>query len=158
MNDNPYFTNPLANVLNFKEVVDKMEKPSIRQVPYWEVESVWDKVSPMLQKAIDVQDEWTLEGVKSLLIKPNSNAQLWMVGNTSAIVTMIQNFQTGVNKCLLFLGGGAGLENSLHTHAEIETWAKKYFGCHKMIIHGRPGWERVLTGYERATVCLEKKL
>lgn len=133
-------------------------EPSIRQIPYWEVESVWNDVSPMLQKAIDVQDEWTIEGVKQGLLVANGNMQLWMVSNTSAIVTIIQKFQTGVNKCLLFLGGGSNLENSLHTHAEIEAWAKRWHNCHKMIIHGRPGWEKVLSGYKRSTVCLEKKL
>lgn len=144
--------------MNIIQIADKMEKPEIRQIPYWDVESVWDKVAPFIQKAIDVQDEWTLEGVKYILMQPNSNAQLWMVGNTSAIVTMIQKFQTGINKCLLFLGGGSDLEHSLHTHLEIEAWAKRWYGCHKMIIHGRPGWQKVLTGYERVTVCLEKKL
>jgi hypothetical protein len=137
---------------------EEWPKPTIRQVPYWEVEEVWDEVSPMLQKAIDRQDEWTLEGVKQTLMQPNSTAQLWKVGNTSAIVTMIQSFQTGVRKCLLFLGGGTNMGNSLHTHSEIEAWAKKYFGCHKMIIHGRKGWLRVLDGYEEVTTCMEKKL
>jgi len=137
---------------------EEWPKPTIRQIPYWEVEEVWNEVSPMLQKAIDRQDEWTLEGVKQTLMQANSTSQLWKVGNTSAIVTMIQSFQTGVRKCLLFLGGGTDMENSLHTHAEIESWAKKYFGCHKMIIHGRKGWLKVLDGYEEVTTCMEKKL
>lgn len=133
-------------------------KPQIRQIPYWEVESVWSEVSPMIQKAIDVQDEWTLEGVKQSLMVANSNSQLWMVGKSGAIVTIINRYQTGINKCLLFLGGGDNLENSLHTHAEIEAWAKKWHGCHKMIIHGRKGWLKVLTGYKEVTTCMEKTL
>jgi hypothetical protein len=132
--------------------------PVINQVPYWEIESIWAEVAPMIQKAIDRQDEWTLDGVKQALIVANGTTQLWMVGKTGAVVTMIQTFQTGVRKCLLFMGGGSNLENSLHTHAEIETWAKKYFGCHKMIIHGRKGWLKVLDGYEEVTTCMEKKL
>jgi len=136
----------------------QFSKTEIRQIPYWEVESVWNEVSPMIQKAIDVQDEWTLEGVKQTLMIANGTAQLWKVGNTGAIVTMIQTFQTGVRKCLLFLGGGTDMESSLHTHAAIEEWAKKYLGCHKMIIHGRRGWLKVLPGYKETTTCLEKTL
>lgn len=131
---------------------------SIRQIPYWEVEHEWDSVSGMIQKALEYQDEWTLDGIKTGLMQANGYMQLWKVGSNGAVVTVIQTFQTGVKKCLLFLAGGERLEDSLHAPEVIETWAKRYFGCHKMIIHGRPGWEKVLSGYKRSTVCLEKKI
>lgn len=137
---------------------EEWPEPSIRQIPYWEIESVWDDVSPMLQKAIDVQDEWTLEGIKTGLMQANSHMQLWKVGSNGAIVTIIQTFQTGIKKCLLFLAGGTRLEDSLHAPKVIESWAIRYFGVHKMIIHGRKGWIKKLEGYELSTVCLEKRL
>lgn len=137
---------------------EEWPEPSVRQVPYWEIESEWPSVKDMINKAIEVQDEWTLEGVKQGLLIANGNMQLWKVGSNGAIVTIIQTFQTGIKKCLLFLAGGENLEKSLHAPEIIEIWAKRYFGCHKMIIHGRPGWEKMLKGYERTTVCLEKKI
>lgn len=132
----------------------------VRQIPYWEVESVWNDVANMLRLAIDMQDEWSIDGVKQGLLNPTSNMQLWKVGSNGAIVTIIQSFQTGVRKCLLFLAGGTQLEESLHAPDEIEAWAKRYFGCQKTIIHGRKGWIKKLKakGYYPVTVCLEKKI
>lgn len=132
----------------------------VKQIPYWEIESLWPYVSNMINKAVETQDEWSLEGIKSGLMVANGNMQLWQVGSNGAIVTVMQIFQTGKKKCLVFMAGGNDMEHSLHALDDIENWAKKWFGSHKMIIHGRMGWMRVLKdrGYEPVTVCLEKTL
>jgi hypothetical protein len=139
-------------------IVTELKSIQISQIPYWEIESIWASVSPMIQKAVEIQDEWSLDGIHQGLVNPSSNMQLWRIPNICAVVTIIMTYQTGVRKCLLFMCGGQNIKEHLHLLEEIESWAKKYFGCHKTIIHGRPGWERLLKGYERVTVCLEKRL
>lgn len=140
--------------------VNPLVLPEIFQVPYWEVDSVWPRVAPMLQKAIDIQDEWTLEAVYRKLVNSDDTMpfQLWVIPWTGAIITQVQVFPTGIRKCLLFLAGGSSLDQSLHTHAKIEEWARKFRGCSTMTIYGRRGWVKVLDGYKERTVILEKGL
>lgn len=42
-------------------------------------------------------------------------------------------------------------------HAEIERWARG-IGCYAIEIVGRPGWQKMLPGYRRTAVVLEKRL
>ena len=132
----------------------------IEQVPYWKVDEVWEWAAPLVQKALGVQDEWTLDSVYRKLVNSDDSMpfQLWVIPKTGAIVTQIQTFPTGVRKCLLFLGGGTSLDQSLHTHAKIEEWARKFRGCTKMVIYGRRGWLKVLDGYSEKTVIMERQL
>ena len=135
------------------------ETKSMKQIPYWEVDSVWPKAAPMLQKAIDTQDEWALDAVYKKLVNAYDPQplQLWD-GGTFALVTQIQAFPTGIRKCLLFLCGGSNLESIKEAQSQVEIWAKKYHGCTKMIIYGRRGWEKVLDRFKENTVILEKAL
>lgn len=152
--------------MNILKLLEKVEKIEIKQIPYWEIESVWPKVGPMLNKAIELQDEWSLQGVYERLINAPLDQypmQLWYIEGKGAIVSQITVFpQTGVRKCLLFLAGGGDLNSCLHTHKTIEDWAKKFYkltpGRDKMIIWGRRGWLKVLTDYKEKTVCMEKVL
>lgn len=132
----------------------------IYQIPYWQVDDYWPKAAPLIQKALDVQDEWTLDAVYRKLVNSDDPCpmQLWYIPDSGAIVTQIQTFPTGVRKCLLFLGGGSSLDQSLHTHAEIENWARKFRGCTKMVIYGRRGWLKVLDGYKEKTVIMERQI
>lgn len=142
------------------QIVEK-HTPEAFQVPYWDVESLWPKVSPMLQKAIAVQDEWTLEAVyKKLTIDPRYDVmgmQLWYCPNKFALVTQIQVMTTGIRKCLLFLCGGQDLEAIKASEHVISKWAKTYHGCSKLMISGREGWAQ-LDGFKRVSTVLEKDI
>lgn len=138
----------------------QLPQRNIIQVPYWQVDEYWPKAAPMIQKALDVQNEWTLDSVYRKLVNSDDPLpmQLWYIPDTGAIITQVQTFPTGVRKCLLFLGGGTAMDESLALHAEIENWARKFRGCHEMVIYGRRGWQKVLKGYTEKTVIMEKKL
>lgn len=133
----------------------------IHQVPYWEVESYWPKYASMIQRAIEVQDEWTLQDVyKELITSAYSQRpmQLWVIPNQFALVTQIQVFPTGVRKCLLFLAGGENLPAINAAQGAVMEWAKKYHGCQKFIIYGRRGFLRALDGFKEVSTIMERKL
>lgn len=129
----------------------------MKQIPYWEVKEAWKTAAPMVQKAIDKQDEWTLDSVYQALILPASNMQLWL-GETFALVTQIQRFPSGKTKCLLFLCGGEDLEAIKSAQSTVENWAKEYLQCSSLIIYGRKGWAQTLEGFKENMVIMEKQL
>lgn len=131
----------------------------IRQIPYWEVPQVWPQVLPMVQKVIDVQDEWTAASVFQKLVNPVDPMpfQLWL-GDGFAMVSQIQTFPSGKRKCMLFLCGGENIEAIASAQGEVEAWAMRFWGCHKMMISGRRGWLKVLDGYEATNTVMEKNI
>ena len=82
-------------------------------------------------------------------------AQFWPGKNCAAITELIDT--PGLRYCGIWLAGGE-LEELLEIERNIAQWARDEMRCRKVIIRGRPGWERVLEGYSRAYVALEKEL
>jgi hypothetical protein len=137
-------------------------EPVARQVPYWEVEALWPEVAPLLQKVVDVQDEWDLESVRQkLMTAPENQAlpmQLWHLSGKFAIVTQVQAFPRGMRKCLLFMCGGQDPHAVARTVQAIEAWAGRYMACRKMMISGRRGWLRFLDEYRVTNYVMEKDI
>lgn len=137
--------------------------PQVFQVPYWDIENLWPKCSPMLQKAIDKQDYWTLEGVKQILLSTPSQTlqnqmQLWYCPNKYAGVTQIQINGSGVRYCVLFLCGGEDLDVIKDSLLTVGPWAKKHFGCTKFRIVGREGWLKVLPNFVKKETIMEGEI
>jgi hypothetical protein len=134
---------------------------AIIQVPYWGIEAVWPEAAPMLQRALDTQDEWTLEAVRRELLSAAYNQrpmQLWMIPGRFALVTQIQVFPSGVRKCLLFLGGGADLEAIKAAQPVVAAWAARFHGCTKLLIYGRRGFLRALDGFKEISTVMERDI
>lgn len=129
------------------------------QVPYWDVASIWPRVAPHLQRAIDLQDEWTMDAVYRKLTNPYEPLplQLWVLPWKAACVTQIHTYPSGIRKCLLFLCGGSDLDSLRANLEKVEAWAKS-IGCSKTIIYGRPGWSRALDGYSQTSSIMEKAI
>lgn len=148
MNDNAQ--NPYSSVVALKA-------PQIFQVPYWDVESLWPKCAPLLKKAIDTQNYWSVEGVyKALLNSPTQSMtnqmQLWYCPNKFALVTQIQINADGTTVCLLFLCGGQDIEAIKSAFEPVKAWSKKHFNCKHMRIVGRKGWVKLLGFEEKETI------
>jgi len=82
-------------------------------------------------------------------------AQRWQASDGSTIVSQLRS-EPGGDVLDLWLAEGR-LEPLLELHLEVQAWARDQ-GCRKMRIIGRPGWERVLTGYVKTGVVLECEL
>jgi hypothetical protein len=79
---------------------------------------------------------------------------LWLAISDRVEAAATTHLSRGV--CTLTACSGHQMERWLPLFATIEKYAKAE-GC-KMRIYGRPGWERVLDGYRREYVILEKVL
>jgi hypothetical protein len=135
-----------------------MKSPEIRQVPYWEVDAAWCTAAPLLQRALDTQDEWTLEAVRRELsgaAYSQRPMQLWLIAGKFALVTQIQAFPSGARKCLLFLGGGDDLDAIRAAQPTVAAWAKKFHGCTKLLIYGRRGFLKALAGFKEISTVME---
>lgn len=126
-------------------------------VLFSEIEKVWDKVSPLIERALQYADgKFTIESVKNSLV--SRNMQLWVYINNdikSCAVTQIHSYP---NKkvCSVLFAAGQDVHEWLQFMTLVEEWARSNL-CESIEIYGRPGWERLL-GWERIHVVIRKNL
>lgn len=119
-----------------------------------QIDSIWSNVAELIQQAIDVENEHTLDEVYGSLIR--RERQLWIAGNSTIeaiLITQIQN-----ETCYVELCAGKGVSCTKFLKI-VEAWARQG-GCKKINILGRKGWERTLKkdGYKFKSVTLSKEL
>jgi len=115
--------------------------------------SDWFNVREHLKNALSYGDGLlNLDDVKDGLA--SGLFELW-VGDNSAIVSQVIN--TSHNKALLFYLAGGELEELKDMSEQLESLAKEA-GCSKVLINGRAGWGKALTGYKERTRIFEKEL
>lgn len=87
----------------------------------------------------------------------SGEAQLW-AGQASAMVTLIEE-EPRERRLLIWLAGGALEELVRRLRPDAERWAKQR-GCRRVLVIGRPGWERALAseGYAPLARIIAKEL
>lgn len=110
-----------------------------------EILGIWDKIAPMLQKAIDkTQHDFDIEDILKFLL--SSDMQLWIwVENAQIIaccVSQIINYPRR-KVCQLPYIAGSGLKRFIESENIIMQWARKQ-GCSQLEGFDRGGWVRVL--------------
>jgi hypothetical protein len=126
------------------------------------IDKVWDKVKPLLQKALDYSDgKYGLEDVYRALSQ--REMQLWLVfderGEICAIcITRVICYPREKRAAIVF-ASGTGVMEWVHHNETIQAWAKSE-GCASLEIYGRPGWEKVLApyGYQKIHTVLKVNL
>lgn len=114
----------------------------------------WVRCEPFIQRAVDrAEGCFDIEHVWGQIA--NGNAQLWP-GESSAVVTRIEQHPSGVLSLLGWLAGGE-VEEVKMLAKRAETWAKGK-GCSRVEIIGRRGWLRAMEGYREACTVLVKEL
>lgn len=119
--------------------------------------NAFERAAPLLQAALDAEDErplWTLDDVRIEL--EQGRAHLWL-GERSAMVTTIQDFN-GERIIECWLAGG-DMGEILSVTPIIEDHARSV-GCTQAHITGRRGWVRALApqGYEHYATVVRKLL
>lgn len=113
----------------------------------------WNKAKGYLSDALEYGDGLSdINDVRDLLAK--QKADLW-VGEKSAIVTQV--VETHKAKVLFYYLAGGNLEEIIGMTEHIENLAKD-MGCSKVLINGRAGWGKALSGYKERTRIFEKEL
>ena len=119
--------------------------------------SPFDQVAPLLQAALEADDDrplWTLDDVRIEL--EQGRAHLW-VGERSAMVTTIVEF--GPERIIECWLAGGDMTEILSITPIIEDHARRV-GCTQAHVTGRKGWVRALAplGYEHYATTVRKIL
>lgn len=120
---------------------------------------LWHVVEPMIAAAYKEVDDFIPVDLPDSLIE--GKRQLWVFAPdgsiVAALITTLQRRPSGL-VCQLMVCGGGEMASWLNGgHAQIEAYAKAERCC-KVVAEGRPGWSRVLPGYEARRIVLEKRL
>jgi hypothetical protein len=118
--------------------------------PVWvkmaEVPAVWDRVRPLVEKAVEHADgRFGADDVLGWLKK--GTLQLW-IGEQAIAITEVVNYAKSKRLVVQIVSGE--LEGVIDFIEPFSEWAKEQ-GCEAMEASGRRGWERVLPGFERVT-------
>jgi hypothetical protein len=118
-------------------------------------EAAWTRSAPWLEAALAHAGTHRLADVRDMVLR--GEAQLW-VGERSAIVTLIED-DPCERRLLVWLGGGDLKDLLGELRQPIEAWARSR-GCRRVLMVGRPGWERALAphGYAPLARIIAKEL
>lgn len=127
-------------------------------VPPMLVSELWPIVLPMIERAYSAVDRFVPSDLKKRLCLGDDLLWLAKRGNTQILAICISSLEPRPSgtTCLLKAAAGRELQEWVGTE-EIEKYAKAE-GCVRVWSEGRDGWERVMPGYERVGVILEKRI
>ena len=108
----------------------------------------FDSAWPLLERAVQMGDGIQKEEVRQAL--HTGEFSFFSRENSAAIVA------ADGDTLRIGLAGG-DIYELLEIETEIEIYARSE-GFERLEIMGRPGWERVLEGYEKVAVLLRKEL
>lgn len=119
---------------------------------------IWPIAAPYIEKAFKRNDHMMPD---ALLHELRAGEKiLWIASDGErvygAIVTGIFQMNTG-KLCKMLDCGGEEMPQWLHLRATIEEYAKAE-GCDRLLIEGRPGWQRLFPEFRLVGVILEKRI
>jgi hypothetical protein len=117
-----------------------------------DIAKTWPLARDLIRAAIERTDLSDFADIEKDVLE--GRQLLWLAISDRVEAAATTHLSRGV--CTLTACSGHQMERWLPLFATIEKYAKAE-GC-KMRIYGRPGWERVLDGYRREYVILEKVL
>lgn len=125
----------------------------------WDINGLWPRVAPMLQKALEQQTERSLEGIYRELM--NESMHLFIDPWKSAMVVQVQRFEEA-HICMIVLLGGEGYESFNDETKDgnlkyIMDWAKSK-ACDEVRIVGRDGWKRIFPEFQKMATVLRLAL
>lgn len=117
----------------------------------------WPHVEPLLRPAIENMRLSSFEDVEGEILCGCGLVWIaWDEKIKAAASTTLQKIN-GELICVLTACGGEDMREWLPLLAKIEDYAKAE-GCKSLRIFGRCGWLRVLDGYRKTAVVIEKDL
>ncbi len=129
------------------------------RVPPDEIDYIWPSVNGLIETALDRSG---LFGINDAYCHvANGTWQLWVVhserGNIECVV-LTEIIEFPKEKVLrVTMATGSDRTKWVDRIEVIEGWAKS-LDCNRVQISGRPGWERVMTDYQKTHVLLEKEI
>lgn len=130
-------------------------------IPADVVPAFWQIVTPLLGRALEHADgRYEVEDILAALLA--CDMQLWIAVDARSMaveavcVTEIIAYPQE-KRCGLVFCAGREANRWLRHLQDIEEWAREQ-GCAALELQGRPGWERLLGGWQKTHVLLRKRL
>ncbi len=123
-------------------------------IPQENIEEIWPLAVPLFEAAKS-DEPFSAEDFKQKCI--DGRYVLWMGRNGKvAVMLEVSDYHNG-KQCDIVALVGDGLPAWIDELAEIEGWASR-IGCDRMILTGRPGWQKVLEDYKIKEIIMVKPL
>lgn len=125
-----------------------------------DVDETWPLVRHFIDEALERGGRHTPDEVYEDLM--DGKAQLWVAWGSDPVeflgvmVTYIQRHPLSTI-LRIWLCVGKDRKRWVHHLPVVEAWAKEQ-GCDAVVAVVRPGWEKVLTEYQKTHVTLEKTI
>jgi hypothetical protein len=137
---------------------------------YGKTEIPWEEIKELISSACEYNNPRTsADDYREDL--ESGRKQLWLALEISRLddeisssnhailglaVTSIEDYRR-LRCCSIYICTGKQMNKWLHFIYEIEKWAHEQ-GCKRMINYARPGFERLINGYTKTHIILEKDL
>lgn len=123
------------------------------------VQEIWHAARPLIEKAYKDGDQdipltilHDLRAGKRLLWLAVDEEKTIIAAMLTQLFEMTSGKMLKMQEC-----GGERMQEWKHLRKRVEDYARAE-GCTRVLIEGRPGWERVMPDYQRVAVVLEKCL
>jgi hypothetical protein len=128
-------------------------------IPAAELPAVWPHVVRDIEEAANSsRGKYTADDMRGEIERGDCQLWIWHTETARAVVvTQIHSYRR-LKCCWVRIATGHNYrECAAQVMQRIEAWAKEN-GCDAMELIARPGWSRVLDGYDMTHVYLEKRL
>lgn len=126
-------------------------------VPADKTNTIWEEVAPILKRAVDRTDRYTMDDIYRYIV--SQDMQLWLIIDherlVAVFVTEIVCYpQMKVLACPFVAGHDA--KDWIHLISEVEEFAKSK-GCSEVEPPGRKGWRKLLPPQYKEYVTIFRK-
>ncbi|KVU10659.1 hypothetical protein WK62_05185 [Burkholderia ubonensis] len=128
-------------------------------IPAASIPEVWGEVCPWIAAACRTsRGKFDENDILRGLLDRDDQLWIWKTPTAFAVgVTRLVHYPKQMVCTVRIVTGRNRREWEQQCVEQIEAWAKAQ-GCHAMELQARPGWEKVLAGYDKTHVYLEKQL
>lgn len=127
-------------------------------MPRGSVDEIWPGVAKMIDEAYKFADEIMPHDLLDQL--RSGHRQLWIVWDGRQVLAAVMTRIVQLRSCRavqITAAGGTAVERWKDLIVLIEDFAR-HEGCRKVVIEGRPGWERLFKDYRRTRVVIEREV
>ena len=126
----------------------------------FEVDQWWPHVAHHIQRWVEYDDTWTLDGVRDEI--KAGRAQLWCMHKDEIVGVWVTRIDETDSIRLGLVWGCAGdfgpdKDDAIALFSVIEDWFRE-MGCKFVDWSGRDGWARLFPDYKRHAVIMRKRL